>query len=199
MASPDKPKTPLSEKLQVNLATEMFEKGSTIKDGVRDDFLASHRRDERGQAMSRVGAESAKASLNRLKKARRSGSTKTVSSSVDVTSAGISATGKGGRSYNTEGDIVRRDTSSTERVARSMARIDNDESMSEFVEDNKKKQAVMDLGMSAVTAAMYAKDEADRREAAQERRIADQTRAETRVDPYSSMSAMNYDSTGMGA
>lgn len=199
MSKPSKPETPLSEKMQVDLASKMFDRGSSIKDGVRTEFLAAHQRDERGQAMSRVGAESAKIAKARLENARKTGRTETVSSSVDVNSAGIAATGKGGRSYGTEGEIVRRDTSSTERVARSMASKDNEKSMQEFVDDNKKTQAVLDLGMSIVSAGAHAKDASDRKEAKQNRDWADNVRKDTRVDPYSSMSASNYDPTGIGA
>lgn len=199
MSTPDKPETPESEKMQVELASQMFDQGATIKDGIRDNFLASHQREERGQAMSRVGAESAKTARERLQKSRRAGDTKTVNSAVDVNSAGISRTGKGGRSYRTEGEIVRKDTSSTERVARSMARIDNEKSMQDFVAKNKKTQATMDLGMALVNAGVYAKESSDQKAAQKERDWADNVREETRVDPYSSMSAMNYDSSGMGA
>jgi hypothetical protein len=80
-----------------------------------------------------------------------------------------------------------------------MASKDNEKSMQEFVDDNKKTQAVLDLGMSIVSAGAHAKDASDRKEAKQNRDWADNVRKDTRVDPYSSMSASNYDPTGIGA
>ncbi|KPW03240.1 MULTISPECIES: hypothetical protein [Pseudoalteromonas] len=158
MSSPDKPKTSEGEKLQVELASRMFDEGSKVKEATRDSFMASNRRDNRSQLMARVGAESAKVSKERLQQSRRQGSYKTVDGGVDVKSAGIAATGKGGRSYDAEGDIVRRDTSSTERVARSMGAEGHQRSMSDFVEDNKKKQAVFDLIGAGAQVYMYGTD-----------------------------------------
>lgn len=199
MSTPDKPETPLSEKLQVSLATEMFDKGVDIKDGVREDFIATHQRDERGQAMSRVGAESAKATKQRVTAQRKKGKATTVDGGVDVKSAGIKATGKGGRSYGTEGEIVRRGTSTAERTARSMASKDHQSSMDEFVSDNERKQAILDLGMASASAYAYGKDNQRKKEAQRNRDEADAIRESTKVDPYSNLSAMNYDTTGMGA
>lgn len=158
MSSPSKPKTSEGEKLQVELASKMFDEGSKVKEATRDSFMASNRRDNRSQLMARVGAESAKVSKERLEDSRRKGSYKTVDGGVDVKSAGIAATGKGGRSYDAEGDIVRRDTSSTERVARSMGSEGHQRSMSDFVEDNQKKQAVFDVIGAGMTAYAYSKD-----------------------------------------
>jgi hypothetical protein len=66
MSSPSKPKTSEGEKLQVELASKMFDEGSKVKEATRDSFMASNRRDNRSQLMARVGAESAKVSKERL-------------------------------------------------------------------------------------------------------------------------------------
>lgn len=199
MAKPSKPKTPVGEKLQVELASKMFERGSKTKDSVRTDFMASHQRDTRGQATARMGADSAISSRARIAKNRKAGKTKTVNSAIDVTSAGISQSGKGGRSYGAEGEIVRRDTSATERVASSMAKVGQQKSMQEFQRKNEKTQAALDVGMSVLSAAVYGKEASDAEEAKKNREWADKVRKETKVDPMSSMSALNYDSMGMGA
>lgn len=155
MGSPEKASTPEGEKLQVELASKMFDEGSAVKESTREGFMASNRRDERSQLMARVGGESAKVSREQLVSNRSQGEFQTVSSGVDVSSAGIAATGTGGRSYETEGDIVRSDTSSTERVARSMAAQGQKRSMDEFTESNGKKQALIDTALASGMAYAY--------------------------------------------
>lgn len=186
MSSPDKPTTPEGEKMQVKLASKMFEEGTTVKEGSRDAFMASNRRDERSNLMSRVGAESASISRTRLNNSRSGGEFKTVDGGVDVQSTGISATGKGGRSYGTEGDIVRQDTSSTARVARSMAAAGQQRSLSDFTDSNKKTQAFLDIGVAATSA--YARSDGFKEKNNEE--------IGGEVSIFSPLSASNYDEMG---
>tara|TARA_R110000850_G_scaffold148836_2_gene271155 strand:- start:5521 stop:6093 length:573 start_codon:yes stop_codon:yes gene_type:complete len=158
MSKPDKPETPEGEKIQVVLAKKMFAEGSAVKDANREQFMASNKRDNRSQLISRVGAESAKVSRDRLHANRKAGSYKTVDGAVDVQSAGIAASGKGGRSYETEGEAVRMGTSNVERIARSMAADGQRRSLQDFTDKNTKTQGMIDVGLAGVSAYAYSKD-----------------------------------------
>ena len=187
MSKPDAPETPEGEKLQVKLAEKMFSEGTAVKASARDGFMASNRRDERSNLIARVGASSAKASRERLTKDRKRGKIATVDGGVDYKSAGISQTGKGGRSYDKEGDIVRQDTSSTARLANSMASHGQRKSLDKFTEDNEKTQRIINLGTAAVSA--YGRL-AGAPSGEKDEKIADE------VSTKSILSASNYDVMG---
>lgn len=176
--TPEKPETPVSEQLQVKLANEMHTQSRRAKGAIRGDFLATSRRDERSSTMSRVSGESAKQNLAQLKEARKKDVMATVDGAIERKSAGVLATGKGGRSYGSEGEQVRRSIDTAERTARNMSAIDHSDSMRDFVEDNERKQLGLDLAYGATAAYYYNKDKSKR--------------PEEKIKPEDPYSAMNY-------
>lgn len=147
MSKPEKPKASAEEKMQVQLAGKMTEKGSQIKGANLNASLGDQRYDSASMGTSVQGARGAAGSAARLKAMRRSGVTSAARSQMDTGVDGIATKAMGGRTVDPR--LASRNISSVSQLGSTLSSFGQSEDMRKFEESNRKKQAMMDVVLAA--------------------------------------------------
>jgi hypothetical protein len=155
--SPDKPKTPVSERLQAEHANDMFRRGSSIKDTSGKANLGDMRNTGGSKRYSgTTGAAAVKAKYKHMADRRSSGtSTADAASSIRDRGTAMAEVSTAGKDLGKQTRQIRQGISSTATTGSVLSKMDNQKSMDESMASNSKKQAALDavtgIGMAATT------------------------------------------------